>query len=166
MSNSSNSSNDKQDNSINKALESLENTTETTSNEEVVGVEVVKGDKIIYEEGDFEEFNKAQDLDSDSDNLAQDSADSDKDDASQVSKNNRPHQLIKIKSLMILKRLIPKKIIQRLMNKTVNLTTSKLKTSSLKITKKIQKAMTLIKKAQAKINIPLLSPTCISGRLS
>ena len=89
MSNSSNSSNDKQDNSINKALESLENTTETTSNEEVVGVEVVKGDKIIYEEGDFEEFNKAQDLDSDSDNLAQDSADSDKDDASQVSKKQQ-----------------------------------------------------------------------------
>lgn len=53
--------------SIDKALESLENTTKPTTNNESVDVEVVKGDTVIYEDGDFEEFNSENELDSDAD---------------------------------------------------------------------------------------------------
>ena len=53
--------------SIDKALESLENTTKPTTNNESVDVEVVKGDTVIYEDGDFEEFNSENELDSSAD---------------------------------------------------------------------------------------------------
>ena len=67
MSNQSSNPKNTADNneSIDKALESLENTTKPTTNNESVDVEVVKGDTVIYEDGDFEEFNSENELDSD-----------------------------------------------------------------------------------------------------
>ena len=69
MSNQSSNPKNTADNneSIDKALESLENTTKPTTNNESVDVEVVKGDTVIYEDGDFEEFNSENELDSDTD---------------------------------------------------------------------------------------------------
>ncbi len=69
MSNQSSNPKNTADNneSIDKALESLENTTKPTTNNESVDVEVVKGDTVIYEDGDFEEFNSENELDSDAD---------------------------------------------------------------------------------------------------
>lgn len=69
MSNQSSNPKNTADNneSIDKALESLENTTKPTTNNESVDVEVVKGDTVIYEDGDFEEFNSENELDSSAD---------------------------------------------------------------------------------------------------
>ena len=69
MSNQSSNPKNTADNneSIDNALESLENTTKPTTNNESVDVEVVKGDTVIYEDGDFEEFNSENELDSDAD---------------------------------------------------------------------------------------------------
>lgn len=66
MSNQSSNPKNTADNneSIDKALE---NTTKPTTNNESVDVEVVKGDTVIYEDGDFEEFNSENELDSDAD---------------------------------------------------------------------------------------------------
>jgi len=50
---------------IKNALESLENTTEAPSNNEVTGVEVLKGDKVMYEDGDFEDYNAEKQIESD-----------------------------------------------------------------------------------------------------
>lgn len=52
---------------IKNALESLENTTEAPSNNEVTGVEVLKGDKVMYEDGDFEDYNAEKQIESDLD---------------------------------------------------------------------------------------------------
>lgn len=69
MSNQSSNPKNTADNneSIDNALESLENTTKPTTNNESVDVEVVKGDTVIYEDGDFEEFNSENELDSSAD---------------------------------------------------------------------------------------------------
>ena len=40
---------------IKNALESLESAATTPSNDAVTGVEVVKGDTVVYEDGDFED---------------------------------------------------------------------------------------------------------------
>ena len=50
---------------IKNALESLENTTGAPSNNEVTGVEVLKGDKVMYEDGDFEDYNAEKQIESD-----------------------------------------------------------------------------------------------------
>ena len=51
---------------IKNALESLENITEAPSNNnEVTGVEVLKGDKVMYEDGDFEDYNAEKQIESD-----------------------------------------------------------------------------------------------------
>lgn len=49
---------------IKNALESLENTTEAPSNDGVTGVEVLKGDTVMYEDGDFEDYNAEKQADS------------------------------------------------------------------------------------------------------
>lgn len=45
------------DDNIKNALKSLQNTTEAPSNDGVTGVEVLKGDTVMYEDGDFEDYN-------------------------------------------------------------------------------------------------------------
>ena len=61
---------------IESALESLENTAATSSNDGVTGVEVVKGDTVVYEDGDFDDYNAEKNIESDKDDK------SDKEDAS------------------------------------------------------------------------------------
>lgn len=49
---------------IESALESLENTAATSSNDGVTGVEVVKGDTVVYEDGDFDDYNAEKNIES------------------------------------------------------------------------------------------------------
>ena len=65
---------------IESALESLENTAATpsnSSNDGVTGVEVVKGDTVVYEDGDFDDYNAEKNIESDKEDT------SDKEDASE-----------------------------------------------------------------------------------
>ena len=53
---------------IESALESLGNTAATpsnSSNDGVTGVEVVKGDTVVYEDGDFDDYNAEKNIESD-----------------------------------------------------------------------------------------------------
>lgn len=53
---------------IESALESLENTAATpsnSSNDGVTGVEVVKGDTVVYEDGDFDDYNAEKNIEYD-----------------------------------------------------------------------------------------------------
>ena len=50
---------------IENALESLENTAVTPSNDGVTGVEVLKGDTVVYEDGDFDDYNAEKNIESD-----------------------------------------------------------------------------------------------------
>ena len=55
---------------IESALESLENTAATpsnSSNDGVTGVEVVKGDTVVYEDGDFDDYNAEKNIESEKD---------------------------------------------------------------------------------------------------
>ena len=55
---------------IESALESLENTAATpsnSSNDGVTGIEVVKGDTVVYEDGDFDDYNAEKNIESDKD---------------------------------------------------------------------------------------------------
>ena len=55
---------------IESALESLENTAATpsnSSNDGVTGVEVVKGDTVLYEDGNFDDYNAETNIESDKD---------------------------------------------------------------------------------------------------
>ena len=55
---------------IESALESLENTAATpsnSSNDGVTGVEVVKGDTVLYEDGNFDDYNADTNIESDKD---------------------------------------------------------------------------------------------------
>lgn len=61
------SDNSTNNDNIKKALESLENAPETPANDSVTGVEVVKGDTVVYEDGDFEDYNADQDYEVDED---------------------------------------------------------------------------------------------------
>ena len=65
---------------IKNALESLENTTEAPSNDGVTGVEVLKGDMVMYEDGDFEDYNAEKQAESNKDDKSAKDDDSDKDD--------------------------------------------------------------------------------------
>ena len=65
---------------IESALESLENTAATpsnSSNDGVTGVEVVKGDTVVYEDGDFDDYNAEKNIESDKEDT------SDKEDVSE-----------------------------------------------------------------------------------
>ena len=67
---------------IKNALESLENTTETPSNDGVTGVEVLKGDTVMYEDGDFEDYNAEKQAESDKNDKSDKNDESAKDDDS------------------------------------------------------------------------------------
>lgn len=65
---------------IESALESLGNTAATpsnSSNDGVTGVEVVKGDTVVYEDGDFDDYNAEKNIESDKEDT------SDKEDVSE-----------------------------------------------------------------------------------
>lgn len=68
---------------IKNALESLENTTEAPSNNEVTGVEVLKGDKVMYEDGDFEDYNAEKQIESDKEDKSNEKDESSEDDKSE-----------------------------------------------------------------------------------
>ncbi|WP_426138754.1 hypothetical protein [Psychrobacter sp. TWR1-1-1] len=75
---------------IKNALESLENTTEAPSNNEVTGVEVLKGDKVIYEDGDFEDYNAEKQIESDKEGKsAKEDESSEKDESSEDDKSEK-----------------------------------------------------------------------------
>ena len=67
---------------IKNALESLENTTEAPSNDGVTGVEVLKGDMVMYEDGDFEDYNAEKQAESNKDDKSNKADESDKDNES------------------------------------------------------------------------------------
>lgn len=67
---------------IKNALESLENTTEAPSNDGVTGVEVLKGDTVMYEDGDFEDYNAEKQAESNKDDKSDKNDESAKDDES------------------------------------------------------------------------------------
>lgn len=71
------------DKNIEKALESLENTTETHENDTVVAVEVVKDDTVVYEDGDFEEYNADKDYEVETDDESEGDDESKTDDESE-----------------------------------------------------------------------------------
>ncbi|MBB3105838.1 hypothetical protein FHS24_000329 [Psychrobacter luti] len=74
---------------IKNALESLENTTEAPSNNEVTGVEVLKGDKVMYEDGDFEDYNAEKQIESDKDvKSAKENKTSEKDKSNEKDESN------------------------------------------------------------------------------
>ena len=71
---------------IESALESLENTAATpsnSSNDGVTGVEVVKGDTVVYEDGDFDDYNAEKNIESDKDDKSDKEGTSDKEDESE-----------------------------------------------------------------------------------
>ena len=81
---------------IKNALESLENTTEAPSNNEVTGVEVLKGDKVMYEDGDFEDYNAEKQIESDldgksakEDETSKEDKSNEKDDSSEDDKSEK-----------------------------------------------------------------------------
>ena len=67
---------------IKNALESLENTPKNSSSDAVTGVEVVKGDTVVYEDGDFEDYNADKDYEIDEETKSGKDDESDKDDRS------------------------------------------------------------------------------------
>ena len=75
---------------IKNALESLENTTEAPSNNEVTGVEVLKGDKVMYEDGDFEDYNAEKQIESDKEGKsAKEDESNEKDESSEDDKSEK-----------------------------------------------------------------------------
>ena len=76
---------------IKNALESLENTTEAPSNNEVTGVEVLKGDKVMYEDGDFEDYNADKDYEVDEETKSGKDDESNKDDQDDNSAKEDKH---------------------------------------------------------------------------
>ena len=65
---------------IKNALESLESAATTPSNDAVTGVEVVKGDTVVYEDGDFEDYNADKDYEVDEETKSGKDDESNKDD--------------------------------------------------------------------------------------
>ncbi len=62
----------------------------SVQNSAVTGVEVVKDDTVVYEDGDFEEYNTEHDLEVDTDaTLGEDDKDSDKDSKSKEGKSDK-----------------------------------------------------------------------------
>lgn len=67
---------------IKNALESLENAAGTPSNDAVTGLEVVKGDTVVYEDGDFEDYNADKDYGVDEETKSSKDDESNKEDKS------------------------------------------------------------------------------------
>ena len=65
----------------------------SVKNNAVTGVEVVKDDTVVYEDGDFEEYNAEHDLEVDTDaTLGEDDKDSDKDGKSKEDKSDKKNK--------------------------------------------------------------------------
>ncbi len=84
---------------IKNALESLENTTEAPSNNEVTGVEVLKGDKVMYEDGDFEDYNAEKQIESDKegksakeDQTSKEDKSNEKDESNETNENDESNE--------------------------------------------------------------------------
>ena len=67
---------------IKNALESLESAATTLPNDALTGVEVVKGDTVVYEDGDFEDYNADKDYEVDEETKSGKDDESNKDDNS------------------------------------------------------------------------------------
>ncbi|HAR74784.1 MAG TPA: hypothetical protein DCR60_00925 [Psychrobacter sp.] len=67
---------------IKNALESLESAAATPPNDALTGVEVVKGDTVVYEDGDFEDYNADKDYEVDEETKSGKDDESNKDDNS------------------------------------------------------------------------------------
>lgn len=76
---------------IKNALESLESAATTTSNDAVTGVEVVKGDTVVYEDGDFEDYNADKDYEVDEETKSGKDDESNKDDQDDNSAKEDKH---------------------------------------------------------------------------
>ena len=76
---------------IKNALESLESAAATPSNDAVTGVEVVKGDTVVYEDGDFEDYNADKDYEVDEETKSGKDDESNKDDQDDNSAKEDKH---------------------------------------------------------------------------
>lgn len=76
---------------IKNALESLESAATTPSNDAVTGVEVVKGDTVVYEDGDFEDYNADKDYEVDEETKSGKDDESNKDDQDDNSAKENKH---------------------------------------------------------------------------
>ena len=77
---------------IKNALESLESAAATPSNNDAVtGVEVVKGDTVVYEDGDFEDYNADKDYEVDEETKSGKDDESNKDDQDDNSAKEDKH---------------------------------------------------------------------------
>ena len=76
---------------IQKALDSLESAETTTSNDAVTDVEVVKGDTVVYEDGDFEDYNADKDYEVDEETKSGKDDESNKDDQDDNSAKEDKH---------------------------------------------------------------------------
>ena len=76
---------------IKNALESLESAATTPSNDAVTGVEVVKGDSVVYEDGDFEDYNADKDYEVDEETKSGKDDESNKDDQDDNSAKEDKH---------------------------------------------------------------------------
>ena len=76
---------------IKNALESLESAATTPSNDAVTGVEVVKGDTVVYEDGDFEDYNADKDYEVDEETKSGKDDESNKDDQDDNSAKEDKH---------------------------------------------------------------------------
>ena len=76
---------------IKNALESLESAATTPSNDAVTGVEVVNGDTVVYEDGDFEDYNADKDYEVDEETKSGKDDESNKDDQDDNSAKENKH---------------------------------------------------------------------------
>ena len=76
---------------IKNALESLDSAATTPSNDAVTGVEVVKGDTVVYEDGDFEDYNADKDYEVDEETKSGKDDESNKDDQDDNSAKEDKH---------------------------------------------------------------------------
>ena len=89
---------------IESALESLENTAATpsnSSNDGVTAVEVVKGDTVVYEDGDFDGYNAEQNIESSKEDKSDKEGKSDKEDKFGMTITNIYHWAAKLKDDLI-----------------------------------------------------------------
>ena len=76
---------------IKNALESLESAATTLPNDALTGVEVVKGDTVVYEDGDFEDYNADKDYEVDEETKSGKDDESNKDDQDDNSAKEDKH---------------------------------------------------------------------------
>ena len=76
---------------IKNALESLESAAATPPNDALTGVEVVKGDTVVYEDGDFEDYNADKDYEVDEETKSGKDDESNKDDQDDNSAKEDKH---------------------------------------------------------------------------